>query len=362
MNCKICRADFSPNAKFCHQCGATEANAWPKKSKTPDVNKTYVVLVVGFVLLLVAFLVPHVSRNDATTGDSVPQLFGDASCSAYSGDKGCNLVNGNVRGPVQALHWSIIPDGERLTVLGRSEELEGMDHGASWYKVRTEHGPEGYIQFGNIKCDGETKSCLMSGDLASFPKAVIDKPDSDTDTQSRSHAESPAAQADSSAGSADFGGIGAWDGKGVEVLRKTFPGASIEPAGGEWVEIIRANQPILFVARPFLSSSAISLLIIGCSDSTPAGVAVVDSMDSTGSRVQVHLNYVGLEGGSDASEEDTWIMGAGILAAVNNPKRLIYRVTRSSTVGIASEGAWSVVYQTRDIDRAKISTACHLSP
>lgn len=44
------------------------------------------------------------------------------------------------------LEWSVIPDGERFTVIGKSLNLDGYDPGDGsldvkvWYHVRTEHG------------------------------------------------------------------------------------------------------------------------------------------------------------------------------------------------------------------------------
>src|SRR5260370_36287406 len=93
------------------------------------------VFVVGLIVFGLIYSSVHrrESRNDAT-GDSTRQSFGDASCSAGSGNKVCAFVSGNVRSP------SVIPDGERLIVLCRSVHYQGTDHGSSWYTVRTVHG------------------------------------------------------------------------------------------------------------------------------------------------------------------------------------------------------------------------------
>jgi hypothetical protein len=100
---------------------------------------------------------------------------GKAATNGSSASKGCDLVNGDTRKPVRwaGLRWSVILDGERLKVLGRSAELDGMDHGAAWYKVRTEHGHEGYVEFAAIKCDDPAESCKCGGDLESCPESEL---------------------------------------------------------------------------------------------------------------------------------------------------------------------------------------------
>src|SRR5260370_15641693 len=170
-HCQQCNAEMSPDAKLCAQCGTRQTHAVPEQSTTSDLQRNWPVLaafvfVVALILFGLIYSSVHrrESRNDAT-GDSTRQSFGDASCSAGSGNKVCAFVSGNVRWP------SVIPDGERLKVLGRSAEYDGTDHGASWYTLRTEHGQQGYIRLDPIKCDGDEESCLMcKGDLESCPK------------------------------------------------------------------------------------------------------------------------------------------------------------------------------------------------
>ncbi len=47
MNCKICRADLSADAKFCHQCGATQAYPLPRPSLKSGLQKYGPVSLAG---------------------------------------------------------------------------------------------------------------------------------------------------------------------------------------------------------------------------------------------------------------------------------------------------------------------------
>jgi hypothetical protein len=53
--------------------------------------------------------------------------------------KYCDFLIGDPH-KIDALQWKSVPDSESLLVLGRSETLEGYDHGHSWYKVRIRDG------------------------------------------------------------------------------------------------------------------------------------------------------------------------------------------------------------------------------
>lgn len=98
--------------------------------------------------------------------------WGNASCCGYQHTmerrkadhvtehlkKYCDFLIGDPH-KIDALQWKSVPDGERLLVLGRSETLEGYDHGDSWYKVRTRDGRTGYVDYSGVKCDGASDSC-----------------------------------------------------------------------------------------------------------------------------------------------------------------------------------------------------------
>jgi len=94
----------------------------------------------------------------------------NASCSGYphapirrnakapDQAKKCDFLIGDPHTP-KSLKRKFIPDGERLWVLGRSEALEGYDHGDSWYQVKTQDGTTGYVDYSGVKCDGQPDSC-----------------------------------------------------------------------------------------------------------------------------------------------------------------------------------------------------------
>ena len=104
-------------------------------------------------------------------GKAEARRWGNASCSGYrhatgrrkpnatdQAKKYCDFLIGDPHTPV-ALKRKFIPDGERLWVLGRSEALEGFDHGDSWYQVKTQGGATGYVDYSGVKCDGAPGSC-----------------------------------------------------------------------------------------------------------------------------------------------------------------------------------------------------------
>jgi hypothetical protein len=105
-----------------------------------------------------------------TQGSRTSHSFGNASCSGhqYSTEshntdrlyrvRHCDLVTGDPNN-ISALKWQPIPDGERLLVIGRSESLEGYDHGDTWFKIKTKDGRLGFVDDNGVKCDGESNSC-----------------------------------------------------------------------------------------------------------------------------------------------------------------------------------------------------------
>jgi hypothetical protein len=102
-------------------------------------------------------------RRDELTGRNTSEV---RTCDLFNGDPSDN----------SALNKSSIRDAERLEVLGRSAEFDGVDHGAAWYKVRTEHAGEGYLEYRAIRCDGAPESCKCGGDLSSCQQLATAAP------------------------------------------------------------------------------------------------------------------------------------------------------------------------------------------
>jgi hypothetical protein len=124
---------------------------------------------VFLVLLLSLALSVFVYAKGSFTSNS----FGNASCSGhqystesrkadplYSG-RHCDLLTGDPN-KISTLKEQPIPDGGRLLVLGRSEALEGYDHGDTWFKVKIKNGRIGFVDDHGIQCDGESDSCKES--------------------------------------------------------------------------------------------------------------------------------------------------------------------------------------------------------
>lgn len=98
--------------------------------------------------------------------------FGNATCIGHVPDnpttpalrnKHCTFLIGDPTRPDQ-LKLNALPPGEPLLVLGRSGSLEGTDHGATWFLVKTREGRQGYVPEYDLRCTATPDQCAAIGD------------------------------------------------------------------------------------------------------------------------------------------------------------------------------------------------------
>ena len=95
------------------------------------------------------------------------QSFGNATCKGHIPDnpatpalhtRHCTFLIGDPS-RVDQLNWITLPVGERLLVLGTSAALEGMDHGSTWYLVKTRDNRQGYVPEYDLQCTVARAEC-----------------------------------------------------------------------------------------------------------------------------------------------------------------------------------------------------------